>query len=420
MPRKMFSFLGTSDYAEGIYTFGGDEWRTSFVQTALIRFFQPFDEIIVFVTREARSKNWSKLKEAIQRHYPHCSFNAVDIKDGKTLAEIWETFNILLSRVDENDELVLDITHSFRSIPVLVLACVQYLRSLKNIHLSGIYYGAWDAREPFKKFYGTEDPLPRSPVFDLTPFIELMDWSYGVADFIKYGQIGPLNNLTKEKSGHLPKKLRQNLKTVVESFLKLQNEILTCRGKLIHEGKRLAQIEPNLKKIKENAEELPPAFYPLVEKIETKIRQLKGWGGISVDDDIQRGFGAVSWCLEHNLVQQAFTLLQENLITYFCRASGLNDREKSPDRRIASISSSVFFLPFEQWDQFAREHEVEIRKVHAGIGEYLMKLFRELSEIRNDINHAGMTCETKPETLRKKVQDCHNKVQTWFLNTDGR
>ncbi len=61
-------------------------------------------------------------------------------------------------------------------------------------------------------------------VFELALFIELMDWSQGATDFIRYGQIRPLNHLAKQKSSHLPKKTRQNLRTVVDSFLNLQNE----------------------------------------------------------------------------------------------------------------------------------------------------------------------------------------------------
>ncbi len=98
MARKLLTFLGTNPYVEGIYTLESREWKTPFVQTALIRFFQPLDEIIVFVTPQAKSTNWEKLKNTIGQHCPGSFFRPVDITEGKRSEQVWETFNTLLGR----------------------------------------------------------------------------------------------------------------------------------------------------------------------------------------------------------------------------------------------------------------------------------------------------------------------------------
>ena len=409
MKKKMLTFLGTSLYEETFYTYGRKKpCKTPFVQTSLIRFFGPFDQAVIFLTESAKSANWRKLSKAAKEQCPECELVPVDIKDGKNQDEMWETFETLLSCIDQDDEVVFDITHSFRSIPVLSLACVQYLRSLKNVELSGIYYGAWEAKTE------REDGETEAPIFDLTPFVELMDWSRSVSDFVNYGETGPLTDLTKKESGRLTKKLKGNLKTFADSLRKLQNEISTCRGLSIYEGRRLGQIEPNMKKLEKNAAELPPPFLPLMQKLKNRIEVLKGWPGLKLDQEILRGFGAVEWCLEHGLTQQAYTLLQENLITFFCKTAGLDWRCKDPDRMVAGLSAAVFRKDPVEWKGLADTRRDLVAKIHGSVDGELLSLFEDLSQFRNDINHGGMVYQTNPGTFKKKIEICFENIKKWF------
>jgi len=90
----------------------------------------------------------------------------ISIPDGKDEAEIWGIFETLTQNVNEGDSIVFDITHAFRSIPFLAMIAVSYLRAAKGIELNAIVYGAYDARIDDK-----------SPVFNLTPFVTLLDWT---------------------------------------------------------------------------------------------------------------------------------------------------------------------------------------------------------------------------------------------------
>jgi CRISPR-associated DxTHG motif protein len=46
----------------------------------------------------------------------------VDIPEGRSEQELWEIFDRVASAVDEGDTILLDITHAFRSIPMIVFA----------------------------------------------------------------------------------------------------------------------------------------------------------------------------------------------------------------------------------------------------------------------------------------------------------
>ena len=41
----------------------------------------------------------------------------------------WELFEIILNEIDEGDEIIFDITHSFRSFPIMALIILNYARS---------------------------------------------------------------------------------------------------------------------------------------------------------------------------------------------------------------------------------------------------------------------------------------------------
>jgi CRISPR-associated DxTHG motif protein len=67
----------------------------------------------------------------------------VDIPEGRSEQELWEIFDRVASAVDEGDTILLDITHAFRSIPMIVFAdrCVPPANRRRG-RLPTIVYGA--------------------------------------------------------------------------------------------------------------------------------------------------------------------------------------------------------------------------------------------------------------------------------------
>lgn len=73
---------------------------------------------------------------------------------------------------------MLDITHALRSLPLLALLSVAFLRSARSVNVRHLLYGAFEARD--KK-------TGLTPVFDLTPFLALLDWVTATDQFIRTG-----------------------------------------------------------------------------------------------------------------------------------------------------------------------------------------------------------------------------------------
>jgi len=58
---------------------------------------------------------------------------------------LWKIFDGINSVIDEGDDIIFDVTHSFRSLPVLTLIALNYVKFLKNVNINKIDYGAMEA-----------------------------------------------------------------------------------------------------------------------------------------------------------------------------------------------------------------------------------------------------------------------------------
>ena len=110
-------------------------------------------------------------------------FCTKDIPNGNSTTELWEIFNVCENAVDEEDEIILDITHAFRSLPLLTFTVSAYLRQVKQVKLKRVIYGAFEAQDKVRN---------ETPIFDLTPFVALLNWTNAVNIFQRSGDAGPI------------------------------------------------------------------------------------------------------------------------------------------------------------------------------------------------------------------------------------
>ena len=123
------------------------------------------------------------------------------------------------------------------------------------------------------------------------------------------------------------------------------------------------------------------------------------------------GFNAVSWCIDNNLIQQGYTILQENIISLVCEEVKI----EKEDKKNRNIVSSCFTIKKneiekEEWSgdasTFSETTELILEK--SKIIEILKSDYYNLSNIRNDINHFGYSENTmKPEKLKKSLYNYH-------------
>ena len=94
----------------------------------------------------------------------------------------------------QKHELLLDITHSFRSLPIYQFLIINYFIriSSRNVWVSNVYYGMFELTR--------EAALTYTPVINMNHLITTMDWINGINELKSYGSVYDIMNNLEENS----------------------------------------------------------------------------------------------------------------------------------------------------------------------------------------------------------------------------
>lgn len=192
----LITFLGKNrrdpktGYQLATYRFeNGETVTTAFFGSALMRHLRP-DRTLLLGTAgsmwdaldfDTDAPEWSELVESTdrgdvdQRLLDRVSSRARESMSGaelvlmpyaRTEGEQMTLLADLADRVGVGEHVVLDITHGFRHLPVLVLVAARYLSHVRKAFIDGIYYGAWEMK-------GADG---MGPVLKLDGLLHMLDW----------------------------------------------------------------------------------------------------------------------------------------------------------------------------------------------------------------------------------------------------
>lgn len=442
MARKVFiSVLGASFYENSWYGRSDTKFvssETRFVQQATLEYLKADrwsenDAAYILVTNKAKTENWDKtitrrkhhtrgeedymgLEKVIEDMHLPFSTIPLPIKDGNSEDEMWSIFQKLYENLQEGDQLYFDLTHSFRYIPMLVLVLGNYAKFLKHTTVCSITYGNYEVGRL------REDKI--SPIIDLLPLTMLQDWTFAAADLIRNGNIQRLQELTKENA--LPPMLRargrrnieratveQPLSRYVEELGNMLTDMKLCLGPNILNGQSVKAINDQYENVTNHYSDLVAPIRPIIDTIQDTFKTFKTTTEID-PVEIQNGYEAARWCYEHQLYQQAFTILDENITTEFCAFLGTDDKNY-PQRKATNAMLRHRDYQDEDW----KDEKLD------GIRENVLRAIREKPEIvsfitgysdmakwihdkRNTYNHASMAnkplSQTDIEELGKKIK----------------
>lgn len=379
---------GVYEYEKTKYEYAGRVVETCYFPYAVKEFTEP-EKLAVIMTEKASGAHSEGLREK-------CEYETIIIPEGKTEKEIWEIFGKIADYVPENAEIILDITHGLRSQPVILLACLIYLKALKNVKLLKILYAAFEAR--------AENNV--TPVFDLKPFLDLMDWSYGVYEFVHNGNSKEFRKLLEEaqRNTHLstnPDKAKRlafagkylegftnalsvvNVNDILESAKRFMNELPV----IINDAERIAEAKP---------------FELLLDKVTHRINKLgKPYDKNERQRFIEANLEIIKWYLETEQYQQAITLMTELFITVECVTKGINPYNDKDRINESSIIGDEI--------QNTRINK-SLNREESGKTE----LYRKLGESRNEINHAGM----KEKVLKINGTNQIKRIKKYFAELE--
>lgn len=276
--------------------------------------------------------------------------------------ELWnnfDTFMKIAGTLEYGDEIYLDITHSFRSIPLFMYLMLDFIRTLNNkkIKLSGIYYGMLEAKKDFGGI---------APVVDLGPLFKISEWVKGVYDFVNYG------------NGYLIAELVDD-QQIAE---KIQNVSELININYLKDLKR--EVDSLDYHLKEKLPNMPVLNYifPHFEDFTSRFR------GISSNGEFQ--FQLARWYFENNRYSSGYVCLAESILTRILeiyRDAGAKINLTISERDIAKKLINGQFK-FEVPGTSLRQ---------------LYDVFYDITGIRNRIAHAGFTGKSSFQEDIKKV-----------------
>lgn len=420
MSRKFIAALGTGEYKVCNYEFNGEVIETRYIQKAIADIFckewDNKDKIVIYTTTKARKKHWdfeNSLKSELQENT--LDLTNIDIPEGKNEEEIWEIFSKIYDSLEEDDEVIVDITHGFRSIPMLLIIILNYAKVLKNIKVRGIYYGAYEAKSE------NEEGKEVTPIFDLILYDLIMDFTNGIGTFLNTGNSIYLSklcsNLKEEARKFSNNSSFDEINKTVQSLNDFSNSIMTCRGnvnlynkcksKKIKNGKKsIAGAYLNFinnlneyenkevnNEVKDDALKKP--LMPLFMKIKEETKQFEDL------DPINNGIETIRWCIKNDLIQQGLTALDETIKTFVCSYYKLNPYEINNREDIVSTALNVYNIDKKAWD-YKKENLGMIEEILNNKNKELFKVNDKIGKSRNDINHFGMNNNAKDSDALKK------------------
>ena len=416
MPRKIsLSFLGTGAYRNTDYFFPGEHaaetYATPLIQVAVQQYleqhegFGPTDRHVLLLSDAARKRNYlaatkphdgpaehEGLKAELLKANNAAVTKTVAVPTGHDRDSVIETFDRMAQEVGAGDEVFIDVTHGFRSLPMLALVLGNFLRVAKGAHVRAIYYGAFEDRG---------EHGGRTPVYDLAYLLELQEWTTAAYGYVEYGFAAPLSVLATRDSAELLKLTQgqhagaRSVKQLFKATCDFEAQLRTNRGHELQLAKVAADIAEYASNFGSGSDLERGPLGVLVDRIAAKTT------GLARADDLN-WLRAARLAFNDGLIQQACSLLREGMVTYVCKKEAL-DYGQPLDRVLVekALNAMGHDVARDKWDAPAyRMNDFEALMQSKTI-QLLYKIFASLTYFRDDLMHAGYYHGQKSNNARK-------------------
>lgn len=218
MSNTLISFLGRAKldpetgYRTTTYDFDGTEKTTPFFGMALRERLKPQKLLLIgtagsmwdvfFIDQsEQHEQHILMLKEAVKQQrvdeemlrpfIPElkkclgCDVEFLIIDYARDEAAQVKLLLDIAAHLADNEHISIDVTHSFRHLPMLALVAARYLYTVKDITTDNIYYGALDMTK--------KDGI--TPVIRLEGLLKMLEWTDALASYDKDGDYYPFAEL---------------------------------------------------------------------------------------------------------------------------------------------------------------------------------------------------------------------------------
>lgn len=303
------------------------------------------------------------------------------IKYGVNEQQIKENITHILEiekYLEPNDELLIDITHSFRSLPIYIMNLLIYLRNVssKKIKIPHIYYGMFEAKDPSTKI---------TPIVDLKSLLELQDWIIGAYSMKEFGNTYKIAELLRNQTpeSRCDKGIANQLETFsdyvnlnyMDSMMKVIQSLSGIHGKCENE---MAKLVVN----------------PVIDDF------LKKFKGKHFADAVFL-YRLSEWLFKNKKYAQSYLTTLEAIISYAIELKGYTLKEERENNEIGTknfINIKFFYTKDDEvWDSYALRKAIPI-VLQKNIGKKNIRMSEEEYFKDNLANLKG-----SPKSIEEKI-----------------
>ena len=386
MPRKiLISFLGTGQFAEKQKrTYKTTEYhlgdknlgKYSFVAAALEKYYEIDSTFLIGTThsmweevyrwhRENDNLNvdddvYLEIAESCEKanhlsdlDIPHQKAieealgndsKVVLIKYGITEDEVRENIDTILGIeqfLKKGDELIVDVTHSFRSLPFFMTNLLFYLQNVsdKKIIISHIHYGMMEMINE-QHF---------APIVELRTIIDINNWIIGAYSFSKFGNAYMISELIQQENLSAA-----NLLVDFSNVMNL-NHLFAI--------KTIAQRLSSIKNAQYNTSLPKLIINPIIDNFINTFKP-----STTTKESVFQ-LKVARWQLEHRKYAQAFMTLIESIVSNVCEMNNMD--------------SGIY-----QKRELAKEALRHSNQSNLLCDEQLVKIYQKIRKMRNATAHA--------------------------------
>ena len=431
MKRIFVSFLGMGPDGEGYselhYQMEGkpESISTEFVQRAEIEFLgsDSFDKIFILCTKESHDYSFHDLRDELNNLcIDRQKIKHVPINNIETIKHAWELFDKINSLINNGDRLVLDLTHGFRSLSIILSAALNFiLKSKSKITLEHVFYGQESFSDDNKGY-----------IIDMKDFYIINEWADGVGRLVDNADAGKLAALADSDSNlhfsHLDDE------TLINSL-----QDLTGTLKNIKVNRIARKTEAALDVIKNCLADSEGAERELLKLIENKFQPLTAKSSGKYDREyFLLQIRIIEMLIEHKLFMQAFTTMREFIGSIGMIGAPDNYTENMNDNNTADIrphyadlfirmirySEKKFSVKEKEEDKhFKLKNSIFSQIDKIGMLEEFKTISKKLLNVRDGFDHAWTGKGDKAvekigdfKTIADEAVECFGKLVNQLID----
>lgn len=406
---KLLTFLGVGTYNETVYYMDSHgEYPSRFAPAASWYFLHP-DEMFVFLTEDASSQIYPQFLNALPSG---AKVSPIPVPLGKNENELWQIFSQVSNSVVPGEEVAFDVTHGLRSFPLVGLLVAAFLKSGFQVDVKAVLYGAYDV--------GRAATPGRTPIFDLTPMLSLLEWSVAADRFNQTGDSRYLAALVRKQRKQLasqaggdPVLLEQvgHLANLAGALNGISQSLYLIRPyeSMLSISGLSERVEKARLALQRSAPALP--FTALLESIIKAYAPLANADPVNPEETfevLRVELKMIHWYMERELWVQAISLAREWLVSWVMAHLGYRRITQFSARQnvegVLGSESSEYVTAKKMGESFKPRFLANIPNI-----DTILSLWPNLSVIRNDIDHAAK--REDPKTAEELIDNIGKMVE---------